>query len=92
MAPFSMLDPCQLDCLLLCNTFKSCTSPYGLPITYMPEMTTINLVTECLVMGAAFITHSFPMVQVVESVDDFKEDWFLLKPGMQHLLLAVQLH
>ena len=87
-----MLDPCQLDCLLLHNTFKSWMSPRGLPITYTPEMTTLNLVTKCLMMGAVFIVHSFPMVQVVERIDDFKEDRFLLKPGMQCLLLAVQLH
>ena len=87
-----MLDPCQLDCLLLCNTFKSRMSPCGLPIAYMPETMTINLVTKCSMTGAAFIAHLFPMVQVVESVNDFKEDWFLLKPGTQCFLLTVQLH
>ena len=87
-----MLDPCQLDCLLLRNTFKSRTSPRGLPISYTPEMTTLNLVTKCSMMGAVFIAHSFPMVHIVERVDDFKEDRFLLKPGTQCLLLAVQLH
>ena len=87
-----MLDSRQLDCLLLHNTFKSCMSSRGLPIAYMPEMTTINLVTKCLMMSVVFITHSFPMVQVVESINDFEEDRFLLKPGTQCLLLTVQLH
>ena len=67
-------------------------SPCGLPIAYTPETTTLNLVTKCSMTGVAFIAHSFPMVQIVERVDDFKEDRFLLKPGTQCLLLAVQLH
>ena len=87
-----MLDPCQLDCLLLRNTFKSHMNSRGLPIAYTPETTILNLVTKCSMMGVAFIAHSFPMVQFVEHVDDFKEDQFLLKPGMQCLLLTVQLH